>query len=101
VHESHGRANLIAFNYLLEKGAYRYQPEEGRYFVNMEMAPGAVEGLAREILLIQALGDYDRAKAFVDRYTRMSAELEGALDSLKDIPVDIEPRFEIEERLSD
>lgn len=98
VHESHGRANLVAFNYLLEKGAYRYHPEEKRFFVDLEAAPGAVKELAAEILLIQALGDYQGARAFIDRYAKLGAETQGVLDSLKDIPVDIEPSFEIEEK---
>ena len=101
VHESHGRANLIAFNYLLENGAYRYHQDEKCFSVDLEKMPKVVEDLAREILMIQALGDYDQAKAFVDKYAKLGAEIQGVLDSLKDIPVDIEPRFEIEEKLGD
>jgi len=99
VHESHGRANLIAFNYLLERGAYRYHPEEKCFSVDLAKAPAVMEELAREILMIQALGDYEKAKAFVDKYAKLGAEIQGVLDSLKDIPVDIEPQFEIEEKL--
>jgi len=99
VHESHGRANLVAFNYLLEGGAYRYHPGEKCFSVDLEKAPAVYEALAKEILMIQALGDYDRAKAFVDKYAKVGAEIQGVLDSLKDIPVDIEPQFEIEEKL--
>jgi hypothetical protein len=99
VHESHGRANLIAFNYLLEKGAYRYHQEEKCFSVDLDKVPAVVEALAKEILMVQALGDYDQAKAFVDRYAKLGPEIQGVLDSLKDIPVDIEPQFEIEERL--
>jgi hypothetical protein len=99
VHESHGRANLLAFNYLLEHGAYRYHSEEKCFSVDLDKAPGVVEALAKEILMIQALGDYEKAKAFVDKYVKMGAEIQGVLNSLKDIPVDIEPQFEIEEKL--
>jgi hypothetical protein len=99
VHESHGRANLIAFNYLLERGAYRYHPKDKCFSVDLEKAPAVVEDLAKEILMIQALGDYEKAKAFVDKYAKIGPEIQGVLDSLKDIPVDIEPQFEIEERL--
>jgi hypothetical protein len=101
VHESHGRANLIAFNYLLEKGAYRYHQEEKCFSVDLDKVPTVVEALAKEILMIQAQGDYDKAKAFVDKYAKVGPEIRGVLDSLKDIPVDIEPQFEIEEKLGD
>jgi len=99
VHESHGRANLVAFNYLLEQGAYRYHSEQKCFSVDLDKAPAVVEALSKEILMIQALGDYDKAKAFVDKYARIGPKIQGVLDSLKDIPVDIEPQFEIEERL--
>jgi hypothetical protein len=101
VYESHGRANLIAFNYLLEKGAYRYHQEDKCYSVDMQKVPGVVKELARKILLILALGDYEKAMAFIDKYTHINEELKGVIDSLKDIPVDIEPLFEIEEKLGD
>jgi hypothetical protein len=101
VHESHGRANLIIFNYLLEKGAYRYHQDEKCFSVDLDKLPAVVEALAREILMVQALGDYDKAKAFVDKYAKLGPEIQGVLDSLKDIPVDIEPQFEIEERLGE
>jgi hypothetical protein len=101
VHESHGRANLIAFNYLLENGAYRYHQEEKCFSVDLDKVPAVVEALAKEILMIQALGDYDKAKAFVDKYAEVGPKIQGVLDSLKDIPVDIEPQFEIEEKLGD
>jgi hypothetical protein len=98
VHESHGRANLIAFNYLAEKGAYRFDPRTSRYSVAMEAFPQAVRSLAKELLLLQAQGDYDGAKAFVEKYSVMSEEMRSVLGRLGDIPVDIEPVFEIERK---
>jgi hypothetical protein len=99
VHEAHGRANLLAFNFLEEKGAYRFDPERKRYSVDLVKAPGAVRELARHLLMLQATGDYPGTKAFIDKYAQMSKPMKDLLDSLHDIPVDIEPVFEVESAL--
>jgi hypothetical protein len=96
VHEAHGRANLIAFNYLMEKGAYRYDQESQRFSVNRPKVDEAFTQLAKELLLIQAHGDYQAAKDFIDKYSGISGPVQKALDSLSGIPVDIEPIFDVE-----
>jgi biotin operon repressor len=52
-----------------------------------------VAGLTREIMTIQAEGDYVKAKALGDRLGIVRPEVQKALDKLESIPVDIEPRF--------
>ena len=96
VHESHGRANLIAFNYLLENGAYKHDPDGGTFAVDLEKAPGVIRALAHDLLMVQALGDYQAAKEMVERLGHMRPEMEAALAKLGDIPVDIVPAFEVE-----
>lgn len=96
VHESHGRANLIAFNYLLDQGAYRHDPDTGRFRVEPGRFGPAVESLARTILLLQARGDYQGARDFIERYATIRPPMRAALDTLGDIPVDIEPVFDLD-----
>jgi len=98
VHESHGRANLIAFNYLLDEGAYRHDPKDGRFRVDPARFAPAVASLAREILMLQARGDYQGARDFIGRYASVRPAMRAALDRLGDIPVDIEPIFDLDER---
>jgi len=43
--------------------------------------------------MIEATGDYDRAKRLLDRYGKTNAEIESINARLKDIPVDIKPVF--------
>jgi len=62
---SHGKANLIRFNYFLEKGAFKRDEETGTYSVDFEKMTLAVNELANEILLIQGNGDYEAAKELV------------------------------------
>ena len=49
---------------------------------------------------IQAEGDYDGAKAILDRLAVIRPETQRVLDRLEDVPVDIEPRFVTAEELS-
>ncbi len=79
--EAHGRANVIQFNYLAEKGAI-IRRENGKYAYVADRMPEAVRALAHDILMIEALGDYDGAKTFVKKYGEMPAEMKKALDSL-------------------
>ena len=47
--------------------------------------------LDRELLTIEATGNYGAAKAMLDRLGRLTPELEAAIGKLSDIPVDIDP----------
>ncbi len=96
IHEAHGKANLIIFNYLVDKGAYLYHAEKNCFEVVLAKAESAFTDLARDLLMLQALGDYANAQAFVDKYAQMSSEMKSVIDSLGDIPVDITPQFEVE-----
>jgi hypothetical protein len=55
--------------------------------------------LTREIMTIQALGDYGKAKALGDRLGVVRPEIQRALDKLSSVPVDIEPKFTTAEAL--
>jgi hypothetical protein len=96
IDEAHGKASMAIFNYLREKGAYFRDPATGLWSVDFTKIQEAVRSLAREILLIEARGDYDGAKAFLARYAEMPDEIKTQLEGLKGIPVDIEPRFVLE-----
>ena len=53
----------------------------------------AFRELATEILMIQARGDYPGAQRLVERYGAVHPAMRTALDSLADIPVDIDPVY--------
>jgi hypothetical protein len=96
--EAHGKANIIQFNYLSDHGAV-VRDADGRYGYEADRMRPAVEALARELLLIEALGDYAGAKAFIEKYGQMPAELATALAGLGDIPTDIRASYPIEQQL--
>ncbi len=98
---AHGRANMIAFNYLKEKGAYQHDEATGLWSVDIEKAKSAVKELSTEILMLQALGDYEGSRAFMERYGEMGQEVEDSLARLGEIPIDILPRFAIEKEFEE
>jgi hypothetical protein len=87
---SHGKANLITFNYFVEQGA-TVKNEDGTYTVDFEKMKVAVEGLAAIIIKIQGDGDIEAAKKLIEEKNIIHPELEKDLQSLtdKNIPVDI------------
>jgi hypothetical protein len=97
--EAHGRANMIQFNYLLERRAIERQAD-GRYRVNVERVRAGIEALSRELLTIEAEGNQAGAQQLIDRYGAMSEELRQDLQRLADIPVDIWPSYPAVGRLS-
>lgn len=96
VGEAHGKAVMAIFNYMKEKGAYVRDPATGLWSVDFTKVQDAVSACARDILMLEARGDYEGTKAFMAKYGEMDPEVEAQLDGLKGIPIDIEPRFELE-----
>jgi hypothetical protein len=88
--EAHGRAEMMEFNYLAERGAIA-RDAAGNYIVDYTKIPDALASLAKELLEIEATGDRARAEAWFARYDTMPAELRSALEKAKDVPVDIDP----------
>jgi hypothetical protein len=98
VNEAHGKGIAIQLNCLLDQRGFTVKPD-GTFAVNPDRVKEAVAGLTREIMTIQAEGDYTKAKALGDRLGVVRPEVSAALEKLQAIPVDIEPRFTTADRL--
>jgi len=97
---AHGGANIIAYNYVKERGGFIYDEDTGKFRVNVKKAKVAVIELARELLLIQAELNYDGALQIIEKYRYPPAEIQTALERLSDVPVDIRPVFTIEKEIA-
>lgn len=97
---AHGGANAISFNYLQERGGFEYVKENGQFRINREKIKPAVTELARELLLIEATGDYNAAVQLIEKYRYLSLEMQNALKRLENVPVDIRPLYTIEQELT-
>jgi hypothetical protein len=92
VAEAHGLGMVLQANYLLEKGAVELT-EDGRFRPVPEFFEEAFRDLAHELLMIQALGDYEGALDLVERYGSVHPAMAEAIANLTDLPVDIDPSF--------
>ena len=96
--EAHGRGMVVQFNYLLDHGAF-VANQDGTFAVNMDKIKAGVEGLTREIMTIQAEGNYEKAKNLLPSLGAIKPEVERALNKMRGLPVDIEPKFTTAEQL--
>ena len=88
--DAHGEANMIRFNYFLERGAFS-RDADGRYHVDMTKMRAAVDALSSDLLQLQGNGDYDGVRRLVDTKGVIGPQLGADLERLqkRDIPVDV------------
>lgn len=94
--EAHGRGTLVQYNFLVERGAIRRDAKTGRHTVDFAKFEPALKELVNRVLMIQATGDYDGATKLLAQYGVLTRDLRHVLDSLRDIPIDIEPIFSLQ-----
>jgi hypothetical protein len=88
---AHGRANMVRFNFFIERGAFVRDSATGTYRVDPDKMPEAIRALAERLLLIQGDGDYDAAGKMLAEEGAVGPVLQGDLDRLRGagIPVDV------------
>jgi hypothetical protein len=100
--EAHGLGCMTQFNYLRGAGAITYDEASGRFAADLETMPAVMSELAGQYLLLQATGDRDGAGAFLERYGKMSPEMEAAIERLNGVvPVDIRPSYAVKGMMGD
>ena len=97
--EAHGRGVAIQLNTFLDAGAVRVGPD-GRFRVDHGRIRDAVEGLTGRLMTIQAQGDYDEANRVLDTLGVVRPEVQRVLDRLRNVPIDIQPRYVTAEELA-
>lgn len=88
---SHGKANMVCFYYLQERGAFERNPQTGTYRVNFDKMTAAMNSLAKDILTLQGNGDYEGTKKLFAEKGFIGEELQKDLDRVSEanIPRDI------------
>ena len=92
LNEAHGKGIALQLNYLLDQGAFVVNAD-GTFSVVDAKIKEAVTSLTRELMTIQANGDYAAAQALLKKLVELRPPVKAILDKLADVPVDIEPRF--------
>ncbi|MFP3860045.1 MAG: dipeptidyl-peptidase 3 family protein [Bacteroidales bacterium] len=88
---SHGKANMMRFNYFKDQGAFTRDEETGTYKVDFDKMTEAMNTLGEEILTMQGDGDYEAAEKMVKENAKIRETLKKDLDRLTEegIPRDI------------
>jgi hypothetical protein len=110
-------SGLWALQYLMDKGVIDKRQERSMYVTFLASAfrtlrfglnAAHAKGMAlqlnhlltREIMTLQANGDYAGVKRLMERSVVVRPEVQRVLDKLTDVPVDIAPKFVTAEELS-
>ena len=99
INEAHGRGVAIQLNTFLDHGAVTVT--DGRFLVDHDKIPGAVEALTTQLMTIQAEGDYTQAENLLETMGVVRPEVQRVLDRLRDVPIDIQPRYTTADELRD
>jgi len=99
IDEAHGKGQAMQLNYLLDQGAFRVA-KDGTFNLNPQKMKGAAKQLTKEIMTLQATGNYAKAKEMLGKLGVIRPDTKKLLDQLKDVPVDIAPRFVTANELS-
>jgi hypothetical protein len=98
MNDSHARGMALQVNWLLDAGGFRVN-EDGSFSVDLRRAKKGVRELTRELLTLQATGDYAATKRLLERLVVIRPPVQAVLDRLGKVPVDIRPRFVTAEQL--
>ena len=87
---AHGMANMLRFNYFMEKGAF-VRNADGTYTTDIEKMKVASAELTQKILKMQGDGDYEAATKWIETDGVIKDQLKADLQRVNDagIPVDI------------
>jgi hypothetical protein len=98
INEAHGRGVAMQLNYFLDHGGVTVSTD-GTFALNAARIKQNVIDLTRDLMTLQAVGDYNAAKQMIETLAVNRPPTQMVLDRLKDVPVDIEPRFVTAEQL--
>jgi hypothetical protein len=89
---AHAKGMALQVNYLLDHGAIRVD-KDGLFSLDLAKTRKAVTGLTRDIMTLQARGDYAGVKQLLDRMVVIRPQVQHVIDRLANVPVDIAPQF--------
>lgn len=98
--EAHGKGVALQFNYLLDEGAIKINEGAGTFSVDPAKIKDAVRKLTHDLLTLEAEGSYEKTKEMLGKYAVIRPVMQKAFDKLKDVPVDIEPKFPLAQSAS-
>jgi len=92
-HEAHGMGTLMQLNFHRKTGAFVYDAETQKFSIDMDKIEDSITEMAQKILILEGDGNYENATAFIAEYGEVDDVIQGLLDGLTNIPVDIQPIY--------
>ena len=89
----------LQFNFFIDRGAFFERPD-GTFAVNVPKMKTAVRDLTRQLLMLEATGDYEGARRLLISLAVVRPNLRRTLSKLNDLPTDIEPIFTAADKAS-
>ena len=95
---AHAKGMALQLNHLLDSGAVKLT-SAGQFELDLKKTKTAVRQLTRDLMTLQARGDYAGVKQLFDRSVVIRPDVQRVIDKLANVPVDIAPRFVTAEEL--
>ncbi|QSQ23455.1 hypothetical protein JY651_00255 [Pyxidicoccus parkwayensis] len=99
VDEAHGKGIALQLNHFLDTGAVKVNAD-GTFSVVPEKIRQSVTSLTKQLMEIQGRGDRKAAELLLAKMGVVRPPVQKVLEKLKDVPVDIEPRYVTAEELA-
>lgn len=90
--EAHGKGVALQLNHFLDTGAVKVNAD-GTFAIVPEKIQDSVSALTKQLMELQGHGDRAQAEALLAKMGVVRPEAQKVLDKLRNVPVDIEPRF--------
>ncbi len=95
LNEAHGKAAAIELNYFVKHGSIVYDSTKKFWSIDFATIREGVKKLANELLILEGNGDGQKVTEFFDKWKYMTPELQASLDAVKNIAIDVLPKYEI------
>jgi hypothetical protein len=99
VDEAHGKGIALQLNHFLDTGAVKVSPD-GTFAVVPEKIRESVTALTKQLMEVQGRGDRKAAEGLLAKMGVVRPSVQKVLERLKDVPVDIAPRYVSAEELA-
>ncbi len=89
---SHGKANMMCYNYMEKTGAFTRQ-SNGMYHIDFERAKESINSWSAFILKIQGDGDFESAQRYRQKNANIGIDLQKDLDKINNAKIPRDIRF--------
>lgn len=95
--EAHARGNLVQYNWLKAVDAWHYHEGDGIFVIDYDRALEGMVMLSNTFLQLQLAGNYEQAREFMEKWGEIPPELPEIVKRLEHIPLEVHPRYIIED----